>query len=123
MAKAKAQLNRKAKTLSRTKPVVGISVTVTERVRFDTLLDYYEQDLRQVESKSEDVIKEIERLVELFLRLQFPRVIQTEQRVARANSLKLRFRGLLKNLHDEMGTISSNFDGSPTKKPLPSTNT
>ena len=105
-----AAADAKGKTLPQTNPDVRFSVSATDRLRFDSLLDHYEMDLRQVESKSEDVIRGIERLAELLPRLHLPPVTQTEQQIARANSLNLRFSKLLKKLHDELGNIASNFD-------------
>jgi hypothetical protein len=120
----KAQNGLKGKKrLSQAKPVVNFSVSVNDRERFDTVLDHHERGLREVESKSEDVIRGIERLAELLPRLHRPSGTQTEQQIARVNSLNLRFRKLLKKLHDEMGSIFSNVGDSPTKKPLPSTHT
>jgi hypothetical protein len=106
----KAQNDRKGKTASHVKSVVIISVAASERVRFDTLLDHHERGLSEVESKSEEVIRGIERLAELLPRLHLPPATQTEQQIARANSLNLRLSKLLKKLHDELGNISSNFD-------------
>ena len=114
----KAQNGRKGKTVSHVKSAVIISVAASERVRFDTLLDHHERGLSEVESKSEDVIRGMERLAELLPRLHLPSGTQTEQQIARANSLNLRFRKLLKKLHDEMESISSSFGDRSTKNPL-----
>jgi hypothetical protein len=114
----KAQNNLKGKTLSQAKPVVNFSVSANDRERFDTVLDHHERGLSEVESKSEDVIRGMERLAELLPRLHLPSGTQTEQQIARANSLNLRFRKLLKKLHDEMESISSSFGDRSTKNPL-----